>query len=75
MHDGSIAALEQVIDHYSGGGRSKSARKSPLVRPFQISGEEKTAVIEFLKSLTDEDLLKDPRWSDPWKAKPGSSSR
>jgi cytochrome c peroxidase len=69
MHDGSIATLERVIDHYSGGGRSKSPRTSPLVRPFQISGEERMALIEFLKSLTDEELLKDPRWSDPWKAR------
>jgi cytochrome c peroxidase len=70
MHDGSIATLDQVIDHYSTGGRSSASRKSPLVRPFQISAEERAALIAFLKSLTDEELLKEPKWSNPWPAKP-----
>jgi cytochrome c peroxidase len=39
MHDGSIATLEQVIEHYSAGGRNNSPRQSPLVRSFQISSE------------------------------------
>lgn len=69
MHDGSIATLAEVIDHYSNGGRAKSPNKSQFVRPFQITAGEKADLIEFLKSLTDEEFLKDPRWSDPWKAK------
>jgi hypothetical protein len=27
---------------------------------------DKRDLIEFLKSLTDEELLHDSRWSDPW---------
>jgi len=29
-------------------------------------GSDKRDLVEFLKSLTDEELLHDPRWSDPW---------
>jgi cytochrome c peroxidase len=76
MHDGSIATLAEVIDHYAAGGRAASPNKSEFVRRFEITAGEKTDLIEFLKSLTDEELLKDPQWSDPWKAKkPASTAR
>lgn len=71
MHDGSIASLEQVIDHYSAGGRSAgNPNKSSIIRGFQLTAQEKSDLIEFLKSLTDEELLKDSRWSNPWPGTP-----
>jgi cytochrome c peroxidase len=67
MHDGSIRTLEEAIDHYAAGGRvSASPGKSSFIRGFQLTGQEKRDLVEFLKSLTDPGLLKDPRWSDPW---------
>ncbi len=67
MHDGSIPTLEEVIDHYRAGGRSPgNPNQSSIVRKLQITDQEKSDLIEFLKSLTDEELLKDPRWSNPW---------
>jgi cytochrome c peroxidase len=68
MHDGSIATLEEVLDHYAAGGKMDHPNKTRILRPFQLSADEKHDLIEFLKSLTDEDLLHDPRWSDPWPA-------
>ena len=68
MHDGSIATLEGVLDHYAAGGRMEHANKSKLLRKFTLSAQDKTDLIEFLKSLTDEEALHDPRWSDPWPA-------
>jgi cytochrome c peroxidase len=65
MHDGSIATLEEVIDHYASGGASQAFNKSPLVSGFAITDHEKTDLLAFLRSLTDEELLKDERWSDP----------
>lgn len=71
MHDGSISTLEEVLDHYANGGRaSGSARKSAILRRLDLTPQERTDLIEFLKTLTDEALLRDPRWSDPWKGKP-----
>jgi cytochrome c peroxidase len=69
MHDGSLATLEEVIEHYEAGGRMMQPNKSADLKPFQFSESEKGELIEFLKSLTDQELLKDPRWSDPWVAK------
>jgi cytochrome c peroxidase len=68
MHDGSIATLEEVVDHYAAGGKLDHPNKSGIVRPFHLTDAEKHDLIEFLKSLTDEELLHDPRWSDPWPA-------
>src|SRR5690606_27251716 len=51
MHDGSIASLEEVIDHYSAGGRSaNNPNRSSVIRPFQLSEQEKSDLIAFLKS-------------------------
>ncbi|MCC5813555.1 MAG: di-heme enzyme [Leptospira sp.] len=37
-----------------------------LIRPFPMNAQEKEDLIEFLLSLTDENFLKDPRFSDPF---------
>jgi cytochrome c peroxidase len=76
MHDGSVASLGEAIDHYARGGRridsglnagdgARSPLKSEFVRGFLISEQEKSDLIEFLHSLTDEEFLSDPRFSDP----------
>jgi cytochrome c peroxidase len=73
MHDGSIATLEEVIrTHYAKKGRAVHAGKqanplrSPLIAGFQVSDDEVRDLVEFLKSLTDESFLKNPKFSDPW---------
>jgi len=78
MHDGSIATLEEVIDHYAAGGRTirsgefkgigkNNPNKSSFVKGFKLTVQEKRDVLAFLKSLTDEKFLTDSRFSDPWK--------
>jgi len=77
MHDGSIATLEEVIDHYARGGRlitegplagdgAKNPFKSELFVGFTITDEEKTDIINFLNSLTDWSFICDERFSDPF---------
>ena len=77
MHDGSIATLDEVIDHYSSGGRTiqngpnagvgaDNPNKSEFVKRFDLSAQERTDVLEFLKSLTDTSVLVDPALSDPF---------
>ena len=70
MHDGSIATLAEVMDHYAAGGRStpdgkKNLRKSPLMTGFEISATQKQELISFLESLTDYKVLDDGRFSAP----------
>jgi hypothetical protein len=37
MHDGRLATLEEVIDHYSAGGKMDHPNKSPILRPFRLT--------------------------------------
>jgi cytochrome c peroxidase len=64
MHDGRFATLEEVIDYYASGG-GPSATKDSLLRGFSISGAARRDLVEFLKSLTDDTFLADPRFADP----------
>jgi len=77
MHDGSIKTLAAVLDHYAAGGRTiaegplrgighDNPNKSPSVRGFTLTVEQRADFIAFLNSLTDEELLHDPRFSNPF---------
>jgi cytochrome c peroxidase len=77
MHDGSIATLDGVIDHYAAGGRtiesgpyagdgSTNPFKSGFVRGFTLTDQEREDVLNFLRSLTDEELITNPHLSDPF---------
>lgn len=79
MHDGSIGTLEGVLAHYSRGGRkidsgpyagdgSKNPYKSALIAGFNLTGQETQDVIEFLRSLTDQDYISQCDISDPFDA-------
>jgi cytochrome c peroxidase len=77
MHDGSIVSLEEVLDHYSRGGRliesgvhqgdgRLSPFKSEFVGGFELTETERADLIEFLTSLSDETVLTNERWSNPF---------
>jgi cytochrome c peroxidase len=78
MHDGTIATLDEVLDHYASGGRTvqsgphagvghNNPNKDPLIGGFKMSGKDRNDLIEFLKSLTDEAVLRDHRFANPWR--------
>ena len=54
MHDGRFATLEEVIDHYDRGGEI-SPNIHSLVRPLGLTKKEKSQLLAFLKTLTDEE--------------------
>jgi cytochrome c peroxidase len=54
FHDGSAAALEDVVRFYVNGGKANSFRDWQL-EPVNLSEEEQRDVVEFLKSLTSDD--------------------
>jgi cytochrome c peroxidase len=67
MHDGSLATLEAVIEHYAAGGRApQNPLKSPQLSGFEVSIAETRDLVSFLESLTDRAFLEDPRFRDPW---------
>ena len=51
MHDGSIATLEEVVDFYDRGGNDNPFLDREL-RPLRLTGDEKTALLAFLRSLS-----------------------
>lgn len=55
MHDGVFKTLEEVVDFKSAGGGA-NPRLSPLMKPLNLSTEEKADLIAFLKALTGEPL-------------------
>jgi cytochrome c peroxidase len=66
-HDGRFATLDAVIDHYS-----DTAILDPSigylipVGPLKYTASEKVALIAFLRTLTDQKLLTDARFSNPF---------
>ncbi|MBL7775674.1 MAG: cytochrome-c peroxidase [Saprospiraceae bacterium] len=61
MHDGSLQTLEAVIEHYNSGGQPHP-NKSSLVRPLGLSAGEKADLVAFLRSLTDEAFVNNPKF-------------
>ncbi len=76
MHDGSIATLSEVLDFYSAGGRNIShgpyqgdgrnnPLKSPFMRGFTMTEQDKEDLLAFLASLTDQQFLTSQTFSEP----------
>jgi cytochrome c peroxidase len=64
MHDGSIATLDAVLDHYAAGGKPNPAKSSD-VHGFSLSPAQKRDLLIFLDALTDESVLSDPALGNP----------
>lgn len=75
MHDGRFKTLEEVIEHYSRGinnspnldHRLRGIDGRPL--KMNMSAGEVKAIAAFLTTLTDYQMISDPRFSNPFKAK------
>lgn len=70
MHDGRFKTLEEVIDHYNEGIK-ESATADPTVLNTKDSGlfldaQDKTDLINFLKTLTDDTFLNNPEYASPF---------
>ncbi|MBL4942665.1 MAG: di-heme enzyme [Colwellia sp.] len=76
MHDGSIATLAEVLDFYAAGGRNVisgnfqgdgrlNKLKSPFIKGFVMTEQDKNDLMVFLKTLTDQHFLTDPAHAEP----------
>ena len=54
MHDGSLATLESVVAHYSGGLVMRPSLAPTLVRDLKLTETEKASLVAFLKTLSSE---------------------
>ena len=66
MHDGRLATLEAVVDHYRKDAKAHPNVDRRVFRSRNMSDRDKSALIAFLKTLTDHKFLTDPRYSDPF---------
>ncbi len=66
MHDGVFESLEEVVEFYDDGCRPRhpsvtdDMMDSILVQPLGLTAEEKQALVEFMKALTDPGTALDP---------------
>ena len=76
MHDGSVATQEEVLDFYAASGRvirsglyagdgRVNPYKSGLVNQINFTEQDKADLVAFLKTLTDQGFLTNPRFSKP----------
>lgn len=65
MHDGRFKTLETVLDHYRN-SIQQSATLDPLLKEgIDITDDEKTNIIAFIKTLTDKTFITDERFREP----------
>jgi cytochrome c peroxidase len=71
MHDGRFATLEEVVDHYSTGIKNHpnlhfELKANGQAKKFNFTAQQKADLVAFLKATTDEHLLTDVKFSDPF---------
>jgi cytochrome c peroxidase len=73
MHDGRFSTLEQVVEHYSTGVQDGPALDNRLrvqggqPRRLNLSEADKAALAAFLRTLTDDVLVADRKFADPFR--------
>ena len=73
MHDGRFNTLEEVVEHYNSGIQAHHNLDPKFIGPdgnprrLGLNVMEKSALVAFLKTLTDEQLVQDVRFSDPFR--------
>ena len=73
MHDGRFATLEDVVDHYDSGVQDSPTLDNRLrdqdqgIRRLNLTDQEKTALVAFMKTLTDPALASEQKYSNPFK--------
>jgi cytochrome c peroxidase len=73
MHDGRFSTLEDVVEHYNSGIKSHpdldgNLKDKGLPKRMNLTPIEKSAVVAFLKTLTDKKFISDKRYSNPFKS-------
>ncbi len=72
MHDGRLETLEAVVEHYSTQVKPHPYLSDHMIngdetpRNLNLSEEEKAALVAFLKTLTDTEMMTDVKYSNPF---------
>ncbi|MEO8516955.1 MAG: cytochrome c peroxidase [Flavobacterium sp.] len=65
MHDGRFKTLTTVVKHYNTGIIKGKTLSKQLIRPMNLSDNQVTELVAFLKTLTDKEFLFNKRFSYP----------
>lgn len=65
MHDGRFKTLNEVVKHYNSGVLKSSTLSKELLIPMNLSDNQRTELVTFLKTLSDKDFLFNPKYSYP----------
>lgn len=65
LHDGSQPTLKDLIQTYAKGGH-KHPNQDSRITGFELTTKEGNDLIAFLCSLTDDQFITNPRFSNPW---------
>lgn len=69
MHDGRFTSLEEVVNHYNSGGVA-SPTVDVLMKHqgvgLELTPQDRTDLINFLKTLTDDDFINNPAYKTPF---------
>ena len=65
MHDGRFKTLNEVIKHYNLGIIKSETLSKELYKPMNLTANERTELITFLKTLTDNEFLFNKRFGFP----------
>jgi cytochrome c peroxidase len=75
MHDGSLATLLEVVNHYNAIPNNPAntnldnrLRMGPNTQTLNLTDDEKNALVAFLGTLTGVDVYTNEIWSDPFDA-------
>ncbi|MBL0342110.1 MAG: cytochrome-c peroxidase [Bacteroidetes bacterium] len=64
MHNGKIKTLDKVLDHYTSGVLPSTTLDPLLVGGIALTTQEKADIVKFLRTLTDNTFLTNPRYSE-----------
>ncbi|MFK7756593.1 MAG: cytochrome-c peroxidase [Flavobacteriales bacterium] len=70
MHDGRFQTLEEVVDHYNDGIQVSPSLDQALLATtstgLMLTDQDKVDLVNFLKTLTDEDFITNPEFANPF---------
>jgi len=65
MHDGRFNTIEEVVEHYTSGGKP-SPNKSPFLNNLHLTETQKSDLISFILTLTDSSVLTNQAFQSPF---------
>ncbi len=72
MHDGSLATIDDVLEHYSTGIKNNPGLSNQLKannnqpKKFNFTNEQKEALKAFFATMNDDSVVSAPKFSDPF---------